>query len=384
MYKKIINIKPQIKGIGKFTIAFLNISANETIGFRGISHLCEHVMCESLKELEKDFLKDGLIYNAYTTPADIIFFVTGLDNKLKNIKERFIKTLLNYKPTQDIFEREKKIILSEYQMSMSRQIDEFANNFCRKYLNLYSPLGSLEDIKNISYTSFLEFYSKYFAKASQIINYSNYKLDNEQYFINTYLTDKVLKEPRLRQGIYPNTTEHNTEYKTEIVYFVKFLDRSYYKKDLKKLMYWEIFSTYLSEGLCSPLVKDIREKYNIYYINSSFTKIFNSTCYFDIAAMCSKENRNIIKNAINDCLSKHLINIDINRFNDIISFLKAKKTQALLVKDDAYYQNKYNCPINFKYNKLFIDSDFSLKELKVILNNDFKKFKTFNEFSSTT
>lgn len=383
MHKKIINVKPQIKGIGKFTVAFLNISANETSGFRGVSHLCEHVMCEGLRHLEEDFLKDGLVYNAYTTSADIFFFITGLDDKLKTIKEKFISSLLNYKPTKDVFEREKKIILSEYQMSMSKQTEEFANNFCRKYLNLYSPLGILEDIKNISYDAFLEFYFKYFSKASQIVNYSNYKLDDEQYFINTYLSDKVLKEPKIKQSIYPGTTEHNVDYKTEIVYLVKFLDKSYYKKDLKKLMYWEIFSTYLSEGLNSPLVKDVREKYNIYYVSSSFTKIFNSLCYFDIAAMCSNTDRDVIKNAINDSLSKHLIDIDINRFNDIVSFLKSRKIQSSLIKDGSYYQNKYNCPINFKYNKLFINNEFSIDELKIILNNDFKNFKTFTEFSST-
>ena len=53
----IINKKSTIKNIGTFSIQFLNSCSIEDIGFRGVSHLVEHCMCEKIKDMENEFTK---------------------------------------------------------------------------------------------------------------------------------------------------------------------------------------------------------------------------------------------------------------------------------------------------------------------------------------
>ena len=75
----IINKKSTIKNIGAFSIQFLNSCSIENIGFRGVSHLVEHCMCKKIKDMENEFTKYSLSYNAGTSNDGIVFYLTGID-----------------------------------------------------------------------------------------------------------------------------------------------------------------------------------------------------------------------------------------------------------------------------------------------------------------
>jgi predicted Zn-dependent peptidase len=50
----------------------------------------EHLVCKALDHFE-DFDRDGIDWNAYTSGNEIVFYLTGLDEKFQSIK----KILLN-------------------------------------------------------------------------------------------------------------------------------------------------------------------------------------------------------------------------------------------------------------------------------------------------
>ena len=58
-------------------------SSLEKEGYRGISHLVEHVMCEKLKEHEDEMSSDGINFNAYTSSNRVVFHMDGLERKMK-------------------------------------------------------------------------------------------------------------------------------------------------------------------------------------------------------------------------------------------------------------------------------------------------------------
>ena len=380
MTKTLLNVKPNIKGLGKFALAFFDVAANEPKGYRGITHLCEHVICEGFKPFEEEANSNGLSFNAYTSMDDVVCYIEGLEETLKDYKYKFIDSLLNYIPSKEVFERERKIVLSEYTMAMANPISEFSYNFMRKYFNFYAPLGIRKDIEEITYESFLEYYNKYFKKCSQIINYSQNKLDFD---ISNFIKSNNLKEVKFKPKIYKQAIiEHNNTTNNEVIFNVRFLDKSYYKKDIKKLMYWDIFASYLSEGLSSPLVKRIREKLGIYFISASFTKIFNSCAYFDISAQSSIEMRYEVNNRIKEVIEEEIKNLDKDRFEKMLSSIRNKIKITMLDKDFNFYYRKYNRPKDFKYNKQLMNTNLSFDEFKKIIQQDFNSVKDYTEFAT--
>lgn len=380
MTKKLLNVKPKTKGLGKFALAFFNVVEHETIGYRGISHLCEHVICEGFKPFEEDANAKGLSFNAYTSMDDVVCYIEGLEENLKDYKSKFIDSLLNYTPSKEVFERERKIVLSEYTMTMANPVSEFSYNFMRKYFNLYAPLGLKKDIEEITYESFLEYYNKYFRKCSQVINYSQNNLDFD---ISNYISENILKEVKLKPKVYKQAIiEHNNTTNNEVIFNVRFLNKSYYKKDIKKLMYWDIFASYLSEGLSSPLIKKVREELGIYFIAASFTKIFNSCAYFDISAQSDIEIRDEVKSKIKKVINEEIENLNKDRFEKMLSSIRCKIKANMLNKNFNFYYRKYNMPKMFKYNKQFMSTDLSFDEFKQTIQQDFNSVKDYTEFAT--
>jgi predicted Zn-dependent peptidase len=81
----IYNIQNQIDLSG-FYIVYNGVVVNEKEGTYGISHLIEHLVCKNLNDEFVDSLeKNGITWNAYTTPNNIVFYIKGSKNhKLQN------------------------------------------------------------------------------------------------------------------------------------------------------------------------------------------------------------------------------------------------------------------------------------------------------------
>ena len=99
--------------------------------------------------MENEFTKYSLSYNAGTSNNGIVFYLTGIDKYVNKFKYKFLDAVLSYKITNDVFERERNIIIQEYIQSLSDQASEFFKNFNRKYFNEYGAIGFIDDLKNI-------------------------------------------------------------------------------------------------------------------------------------------------------------------------------------------------------------------------------------------
>jgi predicted Zn-dependent peptidase len=106
----IINLTSETKLSG-FYIVYKGSTNLEKPGWRGLSHLMEHLVCKSVDHLQEDFDRDGLIFNAYTSRNEIVFYLTGLDSRVNKWKETLINLLLNFQITNEEFENERKCFI---------------------------------------------------------------------------------------------------------------------------------------------------------------------------------------------------------------------------------------------------------------------------------
>ena len=118
----IINLKSQTDLSG-FYVVYEGSTNLEKPGWYGISHLLEHLVCKSFDHLQEDFDKDGIDWNAYTSGNEIVFYLTGLDEKVNKWKGEFMDLLGQFNVTKEEFENERKIVLEEYMDAFNSQTE---------------------------------------------------------------------------------------------------------------------------------------------------------------------------------------------------------------------------------------------------------------------
>ncbi len=259
----IYNIPNQIDLSG-FYIVYDGVIVNETSGNYGISHLIEHLVC---KNLDDDFIetleKNGITWNAYTTPNNVVFYIKGLDDSVYKYKDIFLEKILSFFIQPDIFENEKKIVLEEYFDLFNRYNKNHFLNLYRKVLNNYNSVGKKEDIENLTIDNCLNYYSKYYTNPSKIIYISKkYKFENN-FIFNSETNKKIFTYSNYDYTLESPIVSNN---KSSLIYLSPIID-----DDFDKI----IFINYLlSGGLKSPLYKAIREKNSLaYYINCRIDRL---------------------------------------------------------------------------------------------------------------
>lgn len=247
-----------------FEITSLNISYNigglfDKKGQKGISHLMEHLICATFRDLYPVLKKFGIEWNAYTSNDHVLVFFHGLDKYLTpHMKRTLIDRLTGGLKdiTEDDFESEKHVVLQEY--------DDFFNdpesimNIIRQHFNYFCPIGLKKDIVNFKYSDMNKFYNAYMKKPAKIIEIGPRKTD----FSKVPMNEKfVLKPMKLKYKDNYKTPLENIpkNNKSTVTYLNKKLVN---KKDFPYLF---LAIEMLCDGLESPMSVDIREKQHLTY-----------------------------------------------------------------------------------------------------------------------
>ena len=142
----IINLKSETDLSG-FYVVYEGSTNLEKKGWFGISHLMEHLMCKNFDHLQEDFDRDGIDWNAYTSSNEIVFYLTGLEDKVNKWKGEFMDLLGEFNVTKEQFENERNIVLEEYMDCFNDQTQTHMLNLSRKLFNDYDPIGLKEDLE---------------------------------------------------------------------------------------------------------------------------------------------------------------------------------------------------------------------------------------------
>lgn len=352
----IINIKSN-NNLSSLWIVYNGSSSVEYPGFRGYSHICEHLICENFNDMFDDLQKDFIEWNAYTSPDQIVFHFKGFDDKLCEYKDDILKRIANIDFSDDIIEKEKNIIIQEYYDSTDSPLGNIIMNVHRKLFNDYLPIGSIEDIKSCTKSKIDEWAKVMFENPSTIVIVSK---NVETNFEKRYDIDFDLSDRNTTSNIdFINIKE------TDDLYPIVFITN-------KIKNYHNISSficDYLSDGLNSPIYKIFRYDNNLCYNIQISRTCYNDDYYLLFSMTTNKNNIDTVKEKfgffisnINDFLTEKRFNI--LKSNKILS--DRKKEMFIYSNAEKYFEN----PKYHTYSDEIQNLDYN--KFKSIINDIFK------------
>lgn len=357
----IINLKSQINLSG-FYVVYEGSTNLEKKGWYGISHLLEHLMCKNFDHLQEDFDKDGIDWNAYTSSNEIVFYLTGLDEKVNKWKNQFMDLLSEFNVTKEQFENERNIVLEEYMDCFNDQTQSHQLNLSRKLFNDYDPIGLKEDLENLKFMDCLNFFELQYAKPSKIINVSK----NKEY--KNRLIDFVERDivKPISFGNHDVTLEINNDFKdkSSLVMLSPVIEEDF--------AYVHFINSMLSLGLKSPLYKEVREKKGlVYYIHCYQTRI-NKQGLINIATQTSNKNFDKVVESVKIVLKNPNKFLTKKRFDLVKDFytVRRQKDEILRYKN----VNQWISPEGWSVYDIL--DKVTLKKIKEV----YEKYYQFDKF----
>ena len=357
----IINLKSETELSG-FYVVYEGSTNLEKKGWFGISHLMEHLMCKNFDHLQEDFDKDGIDWNAYTSSNEIVFYLTGLDEKVNKWKGEFMDLLGEFNVTKEQFENERNIVLEEYMDCFNDQTQTHMLNLSRKLFGDYDPIGLKEDLEKLKYMDCLNFFELQYAKPTKIINVSK----NKPYKNNTIDFTKRDITKTIEFGENDVDLELSNEFKdkTSIAILSPIIEEDF--------AYVHFINAMLSLGLKSPLYQEIREKKGLVYYVHCYQSRVNNQGINTISTQTSNKNYNGVIESVKEVITNPDKYLTKERFDLVKDYYKVR-----MAKDEILRYKNVNQYINPEGWSVYdILDKVNMKKIKEV----YKKYYNFDKF----
>lgn len=357
----IINLKSETELSG-FYVVYEGSTNLEKKGWFGISHLMEHLMCKNFDHLQEDFDKDGIDWNAYTSSNEIVFYLTGLDEKVNKWKGEFMDLLSEFNVTKEQFENERNIVLEEYMDCFNDQNQTHMLNLSRKLFGDYDPIGLKEDLEKLKYMDCLNFFELQYAKPTKIINVSK----NKPYKNNTidFAKRDITKKLEFGENDVPLELSNEFKDKTSIVILSPVIEEDF--------AYVHFINSMLSLGLKSPLYQEIREKRGLVYYVHCYQSRINNQGINTISTQTSNKNYNDVVNAVKEVITNPGKYLTKERFDLVKDYYKVRMTKDEILRYKNV--NQYIDPDGWSVYEIL--DKVNMKKIKEV----YKKYYNFDKF----
>lgn len=298
------NIDCKVPNFGSLNIFYSTGGMYESEGTRGISHLAEHLIAESYKDIYEDLDAFGISNNATTSNTHVMFYFNGLNENLQKFEEKILR-LLAFIPTKEQFEKEKEIVLREYSDTISKKSMIYLN-IMRAYYNNFCAIGYKKDIEEITYEQYLEFHKTNFSNPTYILRVGDTKLNDV--YSNLTFTENIPNEFKMQEK-NESVIEHEISSKQLTITDWFEIDLPNYKISL--------ITEYLSGGLTSPFYKRLREELNlVYYVGMGMMELNDKVVLFT-STECAKNKNKVIRKELKNIMSNIHKIINESRFERI-------------------------------------------------------------------
>ena len=366
----ITNLKSNI-GLSGFYVVYEGSTNLEKKGWYGISHLMEHLMCKNFDHLQEAFDRDSIEWNAYTSSNEIVFYLTGLEDKVNKWKGEFMDLLGQFNVTKTEFENERNIVLEEYMDSFNEQTQCHVLNLSRKLFGDYDPIGLKEDLENLKFMDCLNYFELQYAKPTKIINVS--KKD----YKNTTLdfAERTIIKP-LVYGNHNVPLELNNEWKdkTSIAILSPVINEDF--------AYIHFINAMLSLGLKSPLYQEIREKRGLVYYVHCYQSRMNNQGLNSISTQTSNRNINAVVDAVEGVIKNPKKYLTKDRFNLVKDYytVRMQKDEILRYKSVNQFINPTGWSVYDILDKITLKKVLEVYDKyyqfdNFYISNDKKEFK---------
>jgi predicted Zn-dependent peptidase len=316
----ITNLKSQTDLSG-FYVVYEGSTNLEKKGWYGISHLMEHLMCKNFDHLQEDFDRDGIEWNAYTSSNEIVFYLTGLEDKVNKWKGEFMDLLGGFNVKKAEFENERNIVLEEYMDSFNEQTQCHVLNLSRKLFGDFDPIGLKEDLENLKFMDCLNFFELQYAKPTKIINVSKKDYKNS----TLDFADRTIIKP-ISYGNHNVPLELNNEWKdkTSIAILSPVINEDF--------AYIHFINAMLSLGLKSPLYQEIREKRGLVYYVHCYQSRMNNQGLNSISTQTSNRNFNAVVDAVEGVIKNPKKFLTKDRFNLVKDYYSVRRQKDEILR----------------------------------------------------
>jgi len=316
----ITNLKSQTDLSG-FYVVYEGSTNLEKKGWYGISHLMEHLMCKNFDHLQEDFDRDGIEWNAYTSSNEIVFYLTGLEDKVNKWKGEFMDLLGGFNVKKTEFENERNIVLEEYMDSFNEQTQCHVLNLSRKLFGDFDPIGLKEDLENLKFMDCLNYFELQYAKPTKIINVSKKDYKNS----TLDFADRTIIKP-ISYGNHNVPLELNNEWKdkTSIAILSPVINEDF--------AYIHFINAMLSLGLKSPLYQEIREKRGLVYYVHCYQSRMNNQGLNSISTQTSNRNFNAVVDAVEGVIKNPKKFLTKDRFNLVKDYYSVRRQKDEILR----------------------------------------------------
>lgn len=293
--------------LASLNLVYLGKVIHEQPGFRGVSHLAEHLISYSVREYEPQYEKYGIMSNASTGPLAVSFYLQGLDRYIRQFGDEYIRKIMNFTPSKELFERERKVVLEEYKDCFTDQVGAYLYNQMRINYDYCGPIGYRKDLEDLTYEDYIEFQHRTFAEPDKLIYVGDCKFDCDINFGKSSL---------LRDFKLKTSTELELENKNQ--FDEKAVVHVHSPISQNDLPFARFASKLLSGGMDSPLFKLVREEHALAYFVHAMPNILSlNCCSFDIFTLVSKENKDFAFELIEKVIREPEKYVTRERFEDL-------------------------------------------------------------------
>ena len=366
----IVNLKSQTDLSG-FYVVYEGSTNLEKKGWYGISHLMEHLMCKNFDHLQEDFDRDGIEWNAYTSSNEIVFYLTGLEDKVNKWKGEFMDLLGGFNVKKEEFENERNIVLEEYMDSFNEQTQCHMLNLSRKLFGDFDPIGLKEDLENLKFMDCLNYFELQYAKPTKIINVSKKDYKNS----TLDFADRTIIKP-IAYGNHNVPLELNNEWKdkTSIAILSPVINEDF--------AYIHFINAMLSLGLKSPLYQEIREKRGLVYYVHCYQSRMNNQGLNSISTQTSNRNFNAVVDAVEGVIKNPKKYLTKDRFNLVKDYysVRMQKDEILRYKSVNQWINPEGWSVYDILDKITLKKVLEVYDKyyqfdNFYISNDKKEFK---------
>ena len=352
-----------------FYIIYKGSVINESVGNKGVSHLGEHLFCKAFDHLLEEFDSQGIAWNAYTASDVVVFYMTGLEERLNKYRDVVLDLMANFTVSEEQFLNEKNIVIEEYKDSFNDQGYHHGANLERKLFNDYNPIGELEDLIKLTYDDFLKFFEIQYKHPTMVINVSKdliYDNPNIKFAEPTAALKTPMQYVKEPSYIYQPSNEYKD--KTSIIYLSNVVHEDFAAV--------KFICSMIGYGLKSPLYYELREKRGLVYsVGCSLCKKNDVSGFISINAITSNDNVKLFYDTLDDIIAKPEIFMTKQRF-DIIKdmyYIQFKKMSINRFNSISDCLNPNDWNVEYALDALTLD------ELKVVYNKYFTNWYKSND-----
>jgi len=298
-----------------FYVIYHGSAGGEVDGQRGLTHLIEHLGCTTVKKLESDMDDNAISWNAMTADDSMVFYMTGIAERVSKMVQPFLNKVLHPTFTEKEFERERKVVLQEYQDSFNAQTGCHYYNLMRAKYGYCTPIGYREDLEKTTYKDCLNLVQQV-RRPSEIIAVGLPSL-------------KGLDKIRFADPFTfpPLSINHNKKLKFEsfksndnasLIMLSNPLPRT-------ELPTASFLARVLGQGFRSPLYKELRDARGLVYYVSTYPTEVRKSGLFGLNTETSKKKAKEAAKVIQDVLHNPKKYITSSRVESVRQHLRAKK-----------------------------------------------------------